>query len=622
MIQIFKSIVKLLIVAITISQISYSQPGKENEIMKAMKDELARSMKSLELGKLKKPYYISYTLADVNYMQIKASLGAMVYSELKPGVNISVDVKVGDYSRDNTNFMDMNSMFDFSMFSDDVNPIDKDYMGIRRALWLSTDSKYKYAAEVYESKVSALKQQKLSPEDSALADYLQMKPTKKVFPEIKTVIDKDKWEKIARHLSATFSNYKDIQSSSMSIYIYNASVYFTNSEGTETRVPLSLAAVRINAMAQADDGEPLYDHLLYYNVTPEELPAQEKMNSDIKEMAENLDKLRNAPAYEDTYSGPILFENQAAYEVYTQKLLAGGTGLISSRKPFYSDTRAAMNLSQVTGESLDSKLDKKIISENFFVSAKPKMKKFGQTSLIGSYEIDAEGVAAPDEVVLVDKGILKTMLSDRVPTQKIKSSNGHSRFIISGESIESSVGPGVIDITYKESVKKDELKKILIEKAKEEGLDYAIIVRKITTTNSGIDRKFDPASIASLISSNDKNAALTNPIYVYKVNLKDGSETLIRSTQIGGLSVNSLKKVIGASSAKGVYNTLMPQNSGGFSGIFTIILGSFSGMIGITGIPASVIGPDGIVINELELKKKQRSISVKLPAVSNPIGRK
>jgi hypothetical protein len=617
-----KSFKKVLVAVLlsVIPLITYAQSSVD--ILKAMKDEMSRNMNNLSLGELKKPYFISYRLTDGNYLQVKASLGAIIVSDLKPLKDHKVDVKVGDYSRDNTNYLDMGNMLSYSEMDKSDLPLDSDYLGIRRAFWLSTDEAYKQAAEVFESKLSALKQQKLTAEDSALADFTKEKPVKLILPDSKVKIEKDKWENVAKQISKIFGDYPELFSSNVSVYIYSANLYYLNTEGTETKVPFNIAAIRINALTQAEDGEPLNDHLLYYVPTPDELPSIDKLKADTKEMAQNLVKLRNAPVFDDTYSGPILFEGQAAAEMFTQKFFSGKSSLVASRKPVFSDSRVAMAMNQMMGESLENKIDKKIISERFSIFSKPKTSNYGQTGLIGSYSVDGEGVTPSDQLAIVEKGLLKTMLSGRVPTSKINKSNGSSGYVLSPGGIETGIGPAVIEVNFDDPLKKEELKKKLIEKAKEEGLEYVFIARKLVTANSGIDQKIDPTAIASLVSGMEKDGGLSSPIYLYKVNVKDGREELVRSASISGVSMNALKKVENVSSSNIVYNTMLSPNTGGLGGIFSFVIGSFSGILGITGSPASFIVPDGIIINELEVQKQKRPITVKLPPVSNPISKK
>ncbi len=598
------------------------QSKEETDIVRAMKDEIARSIKNLALGDLQKPYFISYTLSDAMILEVDAALGAIITSELNPDMNHNVDVRVGSYFRDNTNFIDLGSIFGGSYYGSSSSvPIDKDYMGIRRAFWMTTDQQYKNAAEVLEAKLSALKQLKQTVEDSVLADYTASKPVQLVLPDRKATLDKEKWENVARQLSAIFSSYPDIFSSGVSVVVISSNVYYTNTEGTVVKTPVTLASIRINAVTQAEDGEGLHDHLLYYAASPDELPANDKLQSEIRTMAENLVKLRKAPVFDDSYAGPVLFEDQAAMEMFSQELFSGKSNLCSSRKPVFSDPKMAGIMSMMGGESLENKIDKKVVSDKFSVMSKPKMKKYGSVNLIGSYEVDAEGVVPPNELVLIDKGVLKTLLSDRVPTSKIGQSNGSSRFILASTKIEADNGPGVIEINYDGTVKKNELKKLLIEKAREEGLEYAIIVRKLKSTNSGLSEKFDPSAVASLFSGGNKEkGSLTKPIYIYKVSVKDGSETLVRSASVTGISLASLKKVGAVSSEKSVYNTLLTPNARGFGGLLSISIGGLAG--GLTGNPASFIAPNGIIVDELEVQKDKSMMTMKLPAVSSPVGQK
>src|SRR5260370_27824088 len=79
--------------------------------MRAMRDELARSMKKLQLENLQKPYFVAYRAVETANCNANASFGALIGSNCEaPGGttgrtrNLSIEVRVGDYARDNTNF--------------------------------------------------------------------------------------------------------------------------------------------------------------------------------------------------------------------------------------------------------------------------------------------------------------------------------------------------------------------------------------------------------------------------------------------------------------------------------------------------------------------------------------
>src|SRR5215467_11077849 len=78
-------------------------------VMRAMRDELARSMKKLQLETLQKPYFVAYRMVENSGCGAIATFGALNSSNCDAAVesrfrNLGVEVRVGDYARDNTNF--------------------------------------------------------------------------------------------------------------------------------------------------------------------------------------------------------------------------------------------------------------------------------------------------------------------------------------------------------------------------------------------------------------------------------------------------------------------------------------------------------------------------------------
>ena len=80
-------------------------PAADDVVMKAMRDELNRSMKQLQLEQLEKPYFISYHVQDRTSLNTSATFGALLSGGLSRARFLTVQVRVGDYQRDNSNFM-------------------------------------------------------------------------------------------------------------------------------------------------------------------------------------------------------------------------------------------------------------------------------------------------------------------------------------------------------------------------------------------------------------------------------------------------------------------------------------------------------------------------------------
>ena len=565
-------------------------------IMSAMKDELKRNINLLLLENMERPFFIHYTIYDVKTIEINASLGGIVKSEENHNRNHNIRVMVGNYTLNDENFQDFGYGYRSSMiYGSGRLPLENDYNGIRRALWIATDNIYKTAAELFEHKKAALKQQTMTGEQTQLDDFSRAPVVIYTEPPRSFTFNRAGWEKIAEELSGLFRTYPDIYSSQVRIFFSNSDMFLVNSEETEVIQPLTLASVHVNAYTQAVDGEPLSNYVLFYGTVPEDLTNLEEMKQSVIQMAEELILLRDAPVFNESYFGPVMLEDQAAAEFFAQRLFSGKNGLLASRRPVVSNP-GATGYRELEDETLDDRIDRRILSRDLTVKALPNMKIFQNKNLIGSYQVDAEGVKPPSEIMLVESGILKTLLTNRTPTPRVMVSNGHQRSRINSPS--SALGPSVILVSSSDGKSEPELKKELLKRASEEGLEYGIIIRKLKPSFTWSQYN-DPMAAMNRSYGRRDGTTLTRPILVYRIYVEDGREELIRSVKPGSISLSTLRHIIGAADRKFVYN---------------ILKGS--------GIPSSFIVPQSLILEELEVKKEKRDYTPKLPLVSTPLSQK
>src|SRR6185503_9233538 len=126
----------------------------DDVIARAMRDELTRSMKELRLGNLERPYFIAYRINEVRTLGASASSGSLLGSSEDRSRYLDVEVRVGDYAFDNTNFSGGGGSGGLIAigggavgFGPSMLPLDDSYLEIRRRLWRATDAAYKEAAE-------------------------------------------------------------------------------------------------------------------------------------------------------------------------------------------------------------------------------------------------------------------------------------------------------------------------------------------------------------------------------------------------------------------------------------------------------------------------------------------
>ncbi len=548
----------LAILSLTCQPLLIAQTIPEDIIFKAMNDELNRNMSQLKLNDYRAPFFISYQFNDGQKITVQATLGSIQSTDESPVRKQTVRLMVGDYSR---NYDIYNSLGFITGSDSPTLPLENDYNAIRRAFWIASDRCYKRAINSYDQKISALNQQNNSTEEK-LDDYWKITPVSLVKNCTKEKYDKPRWEAVARDISGVFKAHTQISNSSVEFSFLNTIVYITTSEGLKLKIPLSIASMLVFASIQAEDGDILNDYLKYYALTPEQLPTADKVKQDIKQMVDNISALSKAPLMKDTYSGTVIFEGEAAAELVVQKLFRINS-LIAFREPVY-----AVGQSYGGMNKMDDKINQRIFSENITIKETPKLKVFNNTPLIGTFEIDAEGVVPKDELILVDRGILKTLLNDRIPTKKILESNGHSRFTLNGIIAGAQKAPGVINVYYNKGESARLLRKAVLKKAAKDGLEYIYVIRKF---------------------------ADSRPIAVYQVSIKTGEEQLIRSAIISDFPMNKFKEIKMGTREQIVYNTFLSSS-----------------------IPASFIVPQALVFDDVSIEKV-KSVKSKLPLVPNPL---
>lgn len=576
--------------------------------LNAMNREIQRSMDSLRITNMQNPKFISYTISDVRTMQIRASLGAIIKSQEDHYCSFKNRILVGENGKTNENFEDFSTLWSYSYFDDNV-PGNGNEADIRRALWLTTDANYKTAVTLYEAKMAALAKQSFSEEELKRDDFSKSEKITQTIPYSVLKYNLAELEKRIKNMSSVFLNFPDIMRSEVSLTIFDANIVYANSEGTNVSYPLQVVSLKVFAKSQFPGGEDAVDHMLWFSNSVSTLPDEKTLIAECNRLAKNMSDLLKAPAVSESYSGPVLFEDQALAEIVTQLFFENLNGLISVREPVAaSQDVISYSPDNFKGNDLEMMMNKKIISRDITIEAPSTMSTYNGIPLIGSFRIDAEGVACADTLTLVRNGVLVNLLSSRTPTSKMTKSNGHCRPEISSYSPGSCIAPGVIimkNTNPATTADKAELKQKLIAAAKEEDLEYAYIVRKVVSRAADV-----PEEGMRIIFSGSASAwKLTNAIAVYRVRVSDGSEELVSLAEIQGLSVRSFKRIIATSAAMQVYNTM----------VFPANTRMYAPSGGIKGIPASMILPEAILFEEIDIVKARQDVVRQLPVVSNPV---
>src|SRR5262249_17479125 len=137
------------------AHVSFGQAPATDPVMRAMNDELQRSMSQLQLNDLDKPYFIQYVVIDEDDYSATSTFGALTSSDRDQQRVVSAQVRVGDYNFDNSEFVTGNQQPSTGVLAASV--VDDDYNALRHSLWLATDAAYKSSVEVLARKRAYVK---------------------------------------------------------------------------------------------------------------------------------------------------------------------------------------------------------------------------------------------------------------------------------------------------------------------------------------------------------------------------------------------------------------------------------------------------------------------------------
>jgi hypothetical protein len=235
-------------------------PPIPTRTLAAMQDELDRARTRLELkipGTRRTRAAILYPVPDSRSGRPhdRRGIRRAGFLDHRPNRIMSVDVRVGNYNLDSSNFITDEGFSGFLGSTGTVG-IDRDYDSLRQDLWLATDQAFKAAVENFSKKQAFMSRLAKAP---SIPDFSKAPPTVNVEPLRASGLDHAQLgaggsrrfrgaarvsavAKFARHVSPDLHDELPAQY-----------------EGTKIRANRSLAAIEASLETESDDGMALHN---------------------------------------------------------------------------------------------------------------------------------------------------------------------------------------------------------------------------------------------------------------------------------------------------------------------------------------------------------------------------
>jgi TldD protein len=519
-------------------------------VLEAERAELSHSLDQLKKQELP-PYFLSYEIIETHSATVSGSFGTLTHSSENKRRQLLIDLRVGDYTLDNTRQVRGNLLNFADRYSMIPIPIENDPAAIRNVLWYQTDRKYKKAVEELTT-VRTNSQVKVEQEDKS-ADFSKEPADQSIEPVTALAVSRKDWEAKVRKYTAPFQRFGNLYEATAVMSANQDTRWFVSSDGAAIQTSQIYYRLYVYAFSKADDGMELPRYESYFSFTPEGLPDDATVLKDVNQMIADLEALRKAPVV-DPYTGPAI--------------LSGRATAVFFHEVFGHRIEGHRQKSETEGQTFKKMVGQPVLPDFLSVVSDPTLRHYGGTDLVGSYDYDDEGVKTR-RVTAVDDGVLKNFLMSRTPIDGFPNSNGHAR-----------AQPGFTPVARQSNLlvlnskpmSRAQLKSMLLEQIKEQHKPFGLL--------------FDDIEGGFTITGRTiPNAFNVLPVMVYRV-YPDGREELVRGVDLIGTPLTVFSKIVAADDEKAVFNGICGAESGG--------------------VPVSAGGP-AILVSQIEVQKKQKS---------------
>lgn len=515
----------------------------------ALRAAAVEQLSALSLPDAPPLYHLRYRLQSLDIVEVVASFGAIVRSQSNVQRILGVEARVGSPAFDNTGF----GGWEDGMASTAL-PLELDPLGVRRGVWRVTDGAYKQAVEHFARKSA----QWLPPPDHP-GDYVLTGP---VVADDGTGAPHEAaaLETLARQLSAAFVGGSDVEVGLIELGAEAGDEWIVDTEGTAVRRPLQELTMRATVALRAADGTRAADDLLWTVRSAEALPSLEDLTAQIQALQTRVRRIAEAPVLDQEYVGPVVFEGDAALDLFRWLLVPQFEG---TPPPRAFDTW----LGEIGGGASSVRLGRRVLPPGWEAVDDPTARAWHPSHMLH----DAEGTPATP-VELVQDGIVRNLLMTRIPRPGL-ATNGHARGYAGSVAHARATA---LEVRPADAGSMRALHRVAERTARGVGLDRYLVVRSLT----------EPA-LADVVDGLPLDEAVLPPPVDAAWRFEDGHEEPVRGLAFASAHRLHLRDLRAAG----------PQNEGSFLAAF----GPGDRMSSGTGGLSTWLSAPDVLLGEMEV---------------------
>lgn len=498
---------------------SLAQSFRNDTIMVGMMDEISRCHTLMKKDSLLPPYYLSAKIEVKKTIGIAFARGIIKRDTIKNS-NGSCELRYGTFDLDHGNYSLKNSGGSYGglWFSEN-----SDYWDIRESLWRSFEHQYAKYSSLYNQKVQLISTGALK---DTIKDFVRSPQILDIYEmEDSSLIIPNHIPELIKDLSQYIKKFATIIQPGLGYKTSYTTSYFYNTEGSKAIV------------GKKDVPDFIVFTFKYFDIynTIKHKKIELFLKDDVTQMKATIDHQVQSTIRKDNqlfsslYSGPVLIEGEAVRDILLHKVFDEEAGLFSVREIYMNDPfqrqiyekRYNYFQDRNGARAFPKDMDIKVGNQKYVDGVRvPGFKRF-----------DIEGIIPKDSLTLVKSGIIKNLISTRIPTISGNEPHGYTQ---SKMIDQITAYPPFIHFNFTNEVTQSQLKNQFIEALKDDGLDFGIIIKSISKNEN-----------TRLYSSFKKeNRIYIDQIFLYEVS--SGKEIPIFGVYIKDIQNHILRRIQGS----------------------------------------------------------------------------